>query len=257
MKFTMTQIAAAVVLSATAMSAQAVTLTFANSAGGSYTSGVFASGTGASAFTAGNEFRMISGTNTIGGGGQKSTMSGDEVWSFDNTSTKWTGVAGGALVGGAASSTHCALGGCAGIDDGAVFFGPVFGFLASLDGNTIGLTPATMNFGSLAGGIDAGDTFSILMPLLEAHWGDSRFPMAAVTFNGVVTDAAGHFLLTAEHTITAAEDPDSAGFADFTAQWRYEGVVSAAPVPEASTYGMMLAGLGLVGFAVRRRNQQA
>jgi hypothetical protein len=28
----------------------------------------------------------------------------------------------------------------------------------------------------------------------------------------------------------------------------------AAPVPEASTYGMMLAGLGLVGFAVRRRN---
>ena len=27
----------------------------------------------------------------------------------------------------------------------------------------------------------------------------------------------------------------------------------AAPVPEASTYGMMLAGLGLVGFAVRRR----
>jgi hypothetical protein len=29
--------------------------------------------------------------------------------------------------------------------------------------------------------------------------------------------------------------------------------VSAAPVPEASTYGMMLAGLGLVGFAVRCR----
>ncbi|MBC2732195.1 PEP-CTERM sorting domain-containing protein [Thiobacillus sp.] len=28
-----------------------------------------------------------------------------------------------------------------------------------------------------------------------------------------------------------------------------------APIPEASTYGMMLAGLGLVGFAVRRRKQ--
>jgi len=28
-----------------------------------------------------------------------------------------------------------------------------------------------------------------------------------------------------------------------------------APVPEASTYGMMLAGLGLVGFAARRRKQ--
>lgn len=30
---------------------------------------------------------------------------------------------------------------------------------------------------------------------------------------------------------------------------------SMAPVPEASTYGMMLAGLGLVGFAVRRRKR--
>ena len=34
-------------------------------------------------------------------------------------------------------------------------------------------------------------------------------------------------------------------------------VIAAAPVPEASTYGMMLAGLGLVGFAVRRRKLMA
>lgn len=34
-------------------------------------------------------------------------------------------------------------------------------------------------------------------------------------------------------------------------------VIAAAPVPEASTYGMMLAGLGLVGFAVRRRKMVA
>jgi hypothetical protein len=30
-----------------------------------------------------------------------------------------------------------------------------------------------------------------------------------------------------------------------------------APVPEASTYGMMLAGLGLVGFMARRRMNRA
>lgn len=37
-------------------------------------------------------------------------------------------------------------------------------------------------------------------------------------------------------------------------QLHLEGTVTqAAAVPEASTYGMMLAGLGLVGFAVRRR----
>lgn len=33
------------------------------------------------------------------------------------------------------------------------------------------------------------------------------------------------------------------------------GSMGVAAVPEASTYGMMLAGLGLVGFAVRRRKQ--
>ena len=33
----------------------------------------------------------------------------------------------------------------------------------------------------------------------------------------------------------------------------YGGVLQAAPVPEAETYAMMLAGLGLVGFMVRRR----
>ena len=34
-----------------------------------------------------------------------------------------------------------------------------------------------------------------------------------------------------------------------------EGVVTAAPVPEASTYGMMMAGLGLVGFMASRRRK--
>jgi len=30
-----------------------------------------------------------------------------------------------------------------------------------------------------------------------------------------------------------------------------------APVPEPATYGMMLAGLGLLGFIPRRRSKQA
>ncbi len=41
-------------------------------------------------------------------------------------------------------------------------------------------------------------------------------------------------------------------FPGFSANFNF-----AAPVPEASTYGMMLAGLGLVGFAVRRRKLMA
>lgn len=42
-------------------------------------------------------------------------------------------------------------------------------------------------------------------------------------------------------------------YADF-ANWRFDMVtVNAAPVPEAETWAMMLAGLGLVGFAAARR----
>lgn len=41
-------------------------------------------------------------------------------------------------------------------------------------------------------------------------------------------------------------------FPNFSANFNMSHV-AAAPIPEASTYGMMLAGLGLVGFAVRRR----
>jgi len=33
----------------------------------------------------------------------------------------------------------------------------------------------------------------------------------------------------------------------------YLGTLSAAPVPEAKTYAMMFAGLGLVGYTVLRR----
>lgn len=46
---------------------------------------------------------------------------------------------------------------------------------------------------------------------------------------------------------------DASGFGGTQYALNLTGTVVAAPVPEASTYGMMLAGLGLVGFAVRRR----
>lgn len=42
-------------------------------------------------------------------------------------------------------------------------------------------------------------------------------------------------------------------FQGFSANFNYTNMTATAPIPEASTYGMMLAGLGLVGFAVRRR----
>lgn len=47
---------------------------------------------------------------------------------------------------------------------------------------------------------------------------------------------------------------DPSGIGGFRYAWHFEGVVA---VPEASTYGMMLAGLGLVGVVARRRKQNA
>jgi hypothetical protein len=57
------------------------------------------------------------------------------------------------------------------------------------------------------------------------------------------------------YTLDYTATVQSGGFTGIEYYWHLEGSVVA--VPEASTYGMMLAGLGLVGFAVRRRKRVA
>jgi hypothetical protein len=58
-----------------------------------------------------------------------------------------------------------------------------------------------------------------------------------------------------QHDITSADDPSGA-YTAFTARWVLEGTMVTF-LPEASTYGMMLAGLGLVGVAARRRRNKS
>lgn len=59
------------------------------------------------------------------------------------------------------------------------------------------------------------------------------------------------------HLITDEEDPSGA-YAGFNARWFVEGTMSTAvaAVPEPETYAMMLAGLGMVGFAGMRRKSK-
>lgn len=60
-------------------------------------------------------------------------------------------------------------------------------------------------------------------------------------------------------SLTAAHVPgmENGPFPGFNAAFNFSAPGLITPVPEASTYGMMLAGLGLVGFAVRRRKLMA
>lgn len=60
-------------------------------------------------------------------------------------------------------------------------------------------------------------------------------------------------------SLTAAVVPgmENGPFQSYNANFNLTGAGLIAAVPEASTYGMMLAGLGMVGFAVRRRKLMA
>lgn len=85
-----------------------------------------------------------------------------------------------------------------------------------------------------------------------------NMPADAYTVNNLINVGGGNYAyrITFNHVLTAADDP-SYQYVGQNAQWVMEGTMMTAAVPEASTYGMMLAGLGLVGFAVRRRKLMA
>lgn len=79
----------------------------------------------------------------------------------------------------------------------------------------------------------------------------------------VTTDVAGtHYTMvdidwTSNTTMAANGTPGTKMVDGPFPNWSANFNMTAAPVPEASTYGMMLAGLGMVGFAVRRRKLMA
>ena len=258
----MSKLGAAIALVVSASSAQAVTFNFGNStvAGVQGTDFNYTVCTGV-ADKAGTEFRMCDPSNVALGGGlpaKKDTINGTESWTFtgsDMTAVANTGVTGGLSTGSIyyGIPTGDATGGPA-IDQGAVFFGSTFGFLA----NTVG-SEAGAAYGAGQYAATSATTFTVSFSTLEAQWAGTSFPLANVVFNGT-TDGT-NFSMWAEHTITAAEDPGVAGFADWTAQWYYVGTidgftapVSAVPVPAA----VWLFGSGLVGLAgVARRRKTA
>ncbi len=108
----------------------------------------------------------------------------------------------------------------------------------------------------------SGDTATVNMSGWKVDWGTVQdIPMGGLAWStgytagvGNITCAAGSgcavgSTYTLKYTATVPAG-DASGFGTVKYYLETHGVVA---VPEASTYGMMLAGLGLVGFAVRRR----
>lgn len=83
------------------------------------------------------------------------------------------------------------------------------------------------------------------------NWSGSNFLQAPVgsTVVGSYDSGTGAFNLSWSSLITTQPFPGQTGY------WNVSGIATAAPVPEASTYAMMLAGLGLVGTMVGRRRK--
>lgn len=218
MKFAMTKIAASVVLAAAALSAQAATLTVTSM---SITGGKF--GMGAPAPDACNggafgSFQCIAPGNSNPIDTDDGLFEGPTLTSFN------------------------------------FFNSPVTTFTAA---SAAGAANSTSGNPLMGTADDVAGTISIDLGSFYASWNGNNFLQAPGDVNGplnpVVTgtyDAGtGAFALSWSSYITTAPFDTQTGYWDIT------GTVTTAPIPEASTYGMMLAGLGLVGGMVARRRK--
>jgi hypothetical protein len=102
-------------------------------------------------------------------------------------------------------------------------------------------------------GSTSGSTITLDLGSFYANWSGTNF-LQAPNGTGMAT---GTYTATSATTgnfdVSWASLITTAPFAGQTGNWHIVGTV--ATVPEASTYGMMLAGLGLVGGMVSRRRK--
>lgn len=230
---------------AASVSAEAgtITMTFANNASPSAVPSFTLPSSGCSSayivpFDGVGEFRMIgpSPSCNVGGGAplRKDVYTGaGESWSFDDTnSNRLTATAGfptnpGATGGGGLPSPAApAADSNATIEQNAPFFGSQFNFLAPTT-----TSPAGLHYGVATISASYGTTsFAVTFPILEAQWSGTYFPFANVTFNcstaaPIAASSSTTFRCFAEHVILESEDPNSAGFTGWAAQWETVGTL--------------------------------
>ncbi len=131
------------------------------------------------------------------------------------------------------------------------FFGnPVNVFVGDGTYAPIAGAPTPVTGGSpVSAMLDAGaGTITVDLSAWTASWNGTNFNQGSSAATGTWDSTTGAFNISWASTVVGGP------FNGQTGAWSLQGV---AAVPEASTYGMMLAGLGLVGFAVRRRKLMA
>lgn len=120
---------------------------------------------------------------------------------------------------------------------------------------------ATTLNGAPSGNI-INSTMTLDMSGFTGEWNGVSFnaaPDPGTLATAVSLIGNGVYFYTADwtHLVTASEAP--APYYGFTLSLHLEGIAVtslASPVPEADTYAMMTAGLGLVGLMARRRRRQ-
>lgn len=127
------------------------------------------------------------------------------------------------------------------------FGGPVFAFSSDSTYAPYG-GAAVVGGPTINGTVDAA-TNSITVDLSNwtAHWNGTNFNQGASSVTGTWNSGTGAFNIAWASTVVGGP------FNGQTGNWTLQG--TAAAVPEAETYAMMLAGLGLIGTMVGRRRK--
>lgn len=126
------------------------------------------------------------------------------------------------------------------------FFGSPVGVFTG-NGTMAPLGGAPVSGGPVPSGTATASTISFNMSAFTANWNGTNFNQGNSTVTGTYNSTTGAFSATWNSLIVGGP------FNGFTGTWSVNGV--AAAVPEAETYAMMLAGLGLVGSMVARRRK--
>lgn len=120
--------------------------------------------------------------------------------------------------------------------------------------------------GSISGGVLSLSLSGLVADFPGVDLTFNLTPDAGLPVTSIAEIDATHYYYTADwmHLISGNGDVYNTtsgiwapGWAGSTVVMHLEGVVTMAPVPEADTYAMMLAGLSLVGFMAHRRRKSA